>query len=213
MTFISPADYDAWYRTPRGAWMGEAEAKALIRIGGLGRGRTVLDVGCGSGWFSRRFAAEGCAVTGLDPDPAMLTYARRRPGEVRYLRGRMETLPFPDRSFDVVTAVTSLCFVADQCAALREMARVARRAVVLGLLHRRSLLYLMKRDRGAYRGAHWYTRAEARAMTECLGGLATETEMESLLAWPGGPAVGRVVEWLPTVARCGAFLTVIIRFV
>ena len=158
MQILTPAEYDAWYYTARGAWMGEAEAQALIRLGGLGPGQTLLDVGCGSGWFSRRFAAEGCAVTGLDPDPAMLAYARSQPGAVRYVRGRMEALPFPDRSFDIVSAVTSLCFVTDQCAALREMARVARHAVVLGLLNRHSLLYLLKHDRGAYRDQLRYDR-------------------------------------------------------
>lgn len=213
MTSISPADYDAWYRRPRGAWMGEAEAGALIRLGGLGPGRTVLDVGCGSGWFSRRVAAEGCAVTGLDPDPAMLAYARRQPGDVRYLRGRMEALPFPERSFDVVTAVTSLCFVTDQCAALREMARVARRAVVLGLLHRRSLLYLLKHDRGTYRGAHWHTRSEARALASCLDRRASRVQMESLLVWPGDPRMGRIVERIFSAIRYGAFLAVAIHLV
>ncbi len=208
MTPISPADYDAWYRSARGAWMGEEEASALIRLGGLGPGLSVLDVGCGSGWFSRRFATEGCTVTGLDPDPAMLAYARSQLGAVRYVCGRMEALPFPDRSFDIVNAVTSLCFVSDQCAALSEMARVARRAVVLGLLHRRSLLYLLKRERGAYRGAHWHTRTEARALTACLDGRAAEIRLESLLVWPGGPAAGRVLERMPFATRFGAFLAV-----
>ena len=201
------ADYDAWYATSRGAWLGGREVEALIRLGGIGSGTILLDVGCGSGWFTRRFGATGCAATGLDRDPAMIKYARAR-GGADYMQGDMLALPFPDKSFDVVTAVTALCFVDDEHKALAEMIRVARRRVVLGLLHRRSLLYLRKRGRGAYAGAHWHTRAEVEALLHSFPQLRGH-KIETLLFWPGGPVAGRALEKLPWLSRrCGGFMAV-----
>lgn len=207
---VSPADYEAWYATPRGSWIGRIEAEALIRLGGLGPGRCVLDAGCGSGWFSRRFAAAGARVTGVDRDPAMLIHARGLGGGVEYVEGDMLALPMPDKCFDVVTAVTSLCFVADETRALAEMARVARSGIVLGLLHRRSLLYLRKHERGAYSGARWHTRNDAGRLVAGLPGVR-DMEVETLLFWPGGPRLGRVLEAVPGLRRFGGFMAVIIN--
>ena len=39
-------------------------------------GASLLDVGCGAGHFSRRFARVGFSVTGIDPDFAALKFAR-----------------------------------------------------------------------------------------------------------------------------------------
>lgn len=206
---IGPHAYDDWYANPRGEWMGTAEARALIRLGELHDGQTLLDAGCGSGWFSRHFAAAGCAVTGIDHDFAMLDYARGHSTQrIEYVRGDLAALPFPDRSFDMVAAVTSLCFVSDQCRAMREMARVARRGILLGLLHRYSLLYRGKRGKGAYTGAHWHTRSEIAALAKCAGFDSARVRVESLLFWPGEPTLGRPFDHLAPLRRFGAFLAV-----
>ncbi|KAF0102724.1 MAG: methyltransferase [Rhodospirillaceae bacterium] len=42
--------------------------------------RTVLDMGCGTGWLACEMAGRGHLVTGVDPAPAMLDVARGRPG-------------------------------------------------------------------------------------------------------------------------------------
>ncbi len=204
---ISPPDYEAWYTSPGSAWMGDLEADALIRLGGIGPGVSVIDVGSGSGWFSRRFAAAGARVAGVDRDPAMLAYARARGGHVGYLRGDMGALPLPDKCFDVVMAVTSLCFVADETRALAEMARVARRRIVLGLLHRHSLLYLRKHGRGAYTGARWHARGDVERLVAGISGVR-EVEVETLLFWPGEPRLGRALEAVPGLRYFGGFMAV-----
>jgi ubiquinone/menaquinone biosynthesis C-methylase UbiE len=104
-------------------------------------GESVLDVGCGTGWFAGAFAIRGLKVTGLDPDLPALRFARQRDPRIALVKGRAGALPFADGAFDYALAVTSLGFVANPAQALQEMWRVSRRAVVLGLLHRRSLLY------------------------------------------------------------------------
>jgi len=161
---VTPAQYDAWYDTPRGRWIGNTEYDCIRSLLDLQPGDTVLDVGCGTGWFTRRVAADGVQVVGLDRDAEALAFAREHSvGGARYVHGDATALPFADASFDAVLSVTALCFVEKWPRALAEIVRVGRRRFVLGLLNRRSLLWLDKArqgGRGAYRGAHWHTRDE-----------------------------------------------------
>jgi SAM-dependent methyltransferase len=172
-----------------------------------GPGETLLDVGCGTGHFTRRFAAQGLTVTGLDPDPAMLEYARTQEPVVPYVEGTAVRLPFPDQAFDMVTAVTSLCFVTEPERALGEMWRVARRGVLVGLLNRRSLLHRRKAGRGGYAGARWDTLAEARQWAAGLGPTPAATRWGTAVLLPGGGPLARTVERLaPRPLPWGAFL-------
>ncbi|MGE5242571.1 MAG: class I SAM-dependent methyltransferase [Bacteroidota bacterium] len=210
-TTMNPGEYEAWYQSARGSWIAACEFGLMMRLLAPPAGSTLLDVGCGTGHFSRRFAAAGLRVTGLDPDAAMLEHACRLDGGVDYLRGTATALPLPDGAYNCVTAVTSLCFIADAPGALREMWRVARRAVLLGLLNRHSLLYRQNRGRGAYRGARWDTPAEARRWARQLEP-APRVTIRSAIFLPGGDAFARAAEAvLPGVLSWGAFLAVVLR--
>lgn len=159
-------------------------------------GESLLDVGCGTGYFTRRFArAPGLVATGLDPNEAWIDFARAHAvaGET-YLGGVAQALPFPDRSFDLTLCVTALCFVPDQRRALKEMLRVTRRCFAIGLLNRESLLYRKKAGRGAYQGAHWHRPDEVRRLFDGLAvrGLA----LRSAVFLPSGGALARAAEWL-----------------
>jgi SAM-dependent methyltransferase len=207
---LNPSEYEAWYQTARGSWIAGREFDLMMRLMNPPAGATLLDVGCGTGHFSRRFTAASLRVAGLDPDPAMLEHARGLGGRVSYLLGTGTGLSFGDNAYDYVTAVTSLCFIADPERALREMWRVARRAVLLGLLNRRSLLYRQKHDRGAYRGARWDTSAEVRRWARQLEP-APQITARSAIFMPGGGAFARAAEAvLPSVLPWGAFLAVVL---
>jgi SAM-dependent methyltransferase len=207
---LRPQDYDAWYDTPRGAWIATREFVLLRRLMVPVAGATLLDVGCGTGRFSRRFAAAGFEVTGVDPDPTMLGYAAARGAGVRYVRTDARALPFPSGAFDWVMAVTSLCFIADPARALREAWRVARTGVVLGLLNRASLLYCRKHDRGGYAGARWDRFADVRQWARGLQPRVRLTARSAVFL-PSGGSAARVLEVL-SPARCvvGGFLAVVL---
>ena len=160
------AEYDAWYDTDRGRWIGETEYQLLSELLTPQFGEHVLDVGCGTGWFTRRIAAlAGVEVTGIDIDSEALAFAREHDLRSRYREADACRLPFADNSFHKVMSVTALCFVADWSQALAEIVRVTSDRFVVGVLNRHSLLWLEKgRDggTGAYRGAHWHTHRELR---------------------------------------------------
>lgn len=164
---MQPEQYEAWYTTQRGAWIGKEEYGLLASLLAPNPGETLLDVGCGTGYFTRQFATDDAErnVIGADVDLNMLRFAHgHSERSIGFVAADARQLPFRDKSFDLVVSVTALCFIQEEKQALSEMLRVARRRVVLGLLNRHSLLYLAKGwsgGRGAYHGARWHTSTEA----------------------------------------------------
>jgi SAM-dependent methyltransferase len=165
---MNPADYDAWYDTPRGRWIGETEYALAARALAARPGDSLLDVGCGTGWFTRRAAADGLVATGLDPNPGWLDYARDHSSPaLQWTEGDARALPFPDRHFDHVLSIAALCFIDDERQAAAEIVRVVRKRFAIGWLNRASQLYRQKGREGgsgAYRGARWHTAREVRAL-------------------------------------------------
>lgn len=206
---MDPAAYDAWYDTPRGRWIGAAEFDLASRLLKAKPGDSLLDVGCGSGWFARRFAEKNLRVTGLDPDAAWLAWARAHSDPaIRWVEGDARMLPFADASFDHVLSIAALCFVEDERRAVAEIVRVAKRRFAIGWLNRASLLYREKGGgggSGAYRGARWHTAAELRA---CFAGLPVrELKLRSAIFLPSGTGFARSVEkCVPSVLPWGGLL-------
>ena len=201
-----PSAYDAWYHTPRGAWIGGAEFDLLYANLRPKPGASVLDVGCGTGYFTRRLARAGLQATGIDADAATIRYAQSRAvADEQYMIGDARALPFPDRHFDYAVAITSFCFIADPVQALSELSRVSRKCIAVGLLNRHSLLYRQKFGQGAYRGAHWHTPLEVRRLfAQC--GMPRPT-LRSAIYLPQGGTFARLAEAvIPQHILRGGFL-------
>jgi SAM-dependent methyltransferase len=98
---------------------------ALARVD-LSPGDLVLDVGCGVGAFLRLVADRGARPFGLDASVALAALARERVPEAEVRVGDMESLPYADDTFDLVTGFTAFFFANDIVVALREAGRVAK---------------------------------------------------------------------------------------
>ena len=206
---MNPADYDAWYGTARGRWVGETEYALAARCLKTRPGDSLLDVGCGTGWFSRRAAADGLVVTGLDPNPAWLDFARAHSKpELSWVEGDARDLPFADASFDHVLSIAALCFIDDERRAVAECVRVARRRFAIGWLNRSSLLYRQKGRHGgsgAYRGARWHDAREIRTL---FAGLPVKNlRLRSAIFLPSATrCAARLERILPGVSPWGGLL-------
>lgn len=177
--------YESWYDTAgRNADRLEKELLADL-LDGLEEVRTVLEVGCGTGHFSRWFAARGLEVTGLDRSMPMLAAARafRSPP---CACGLAERLPVASRSVDLVVLITTLEFVDDPRAVLAESWRVARRGIVLGVLNRRSRLgrELERRRDPPWPQATLYTVRELRRLVLDAAGERRPRLMVRTTLWP-----------------------------
>ncbi len=184
--------YNAWYYSDKGRWMAQQESDALMQLLQPQPGQSLLDVGCGTGYFSQQFQHKGLQVTGLDISTDMLLFAKQHTRNIEYIQGNASQLPFADNSMDYCAAVTSLCFVPSAQQAIREMWRVARKSVILGVLNRHSLLYYQKRHRAGYRGARWDSLAQIRQWTQSLVPEAGLRYRSAIFF----PAAGRLSRWL-----------------
>ncbi len=90
---------------------------------------TVLDVGTGSGLFAEGFAKEGVAVTGIDAKLEMIEVSRKLVPEAEFEQATVESIPFADKSFDLVFLGFVLHEADDAEQALRECKRCAKHRV------------------------------------------------------------------------------------
>jgi ubiquinone/menaquinone biosynthesis C-methylase UbiE len=86
--------------------------------------RSLLDVGCSAGYVLAAASKAGLDATGLDCAQFAVDLCRSR--GFRAELGSLTKMPFPDSSFDIVTAKHTLEHVAEPMAGLREIARVLR---------------------------------------------------------------------------------------
>jgi len=163
------AHYEAWYETSEGRRADELEKVVLgWLLQSFSGSGSVLELGCGTGHFTRWLSDEGLAAVGLDLSAAMLAEAQAL-GGVPLVRGDARWLPFADGAFDLTAFSTTLEFLERPREALVEALRVARQGVLLGVLNRWSVLGLQRRLAGlfhqtVYDAAHFYGMGELKRL-------------------------------------------------
>ena len=114
----------------------------VIALAAVKPGDHALDLCCGTGDLALALAQRGAEVIGLDFSEAMLEIAEKRRQKnpesplthLKFIQGDAQQIPFPDRSFDIVTVGYGLRNLTNWEAGLAEMNRVAKpgaRIVVL----------------------------------------------------------------------------------
>jgi SAM-dependent methyltransferase len=112
-----PAEVDGWLRD-------------TLR---LGPGKTVVDVGAGTGKFTRRLMATGAKVTAVEPVAAMRAKLTSDLPDVTAVEGTAEAIPLPDGTADAIVCAQAFHWFAT-AEALAEMRRVLRPGGRLGLI-------------------------------------------------------------------------------
>ncbi len=199
---ITPEDYARWRATAVGRLTERLEQDVVFGLSGDLRGRTVLDVACGDGAYSISACKQGARVFGVDISKEMLEAARQRAADckqdITWCVASAEDLPFESERFNVVIAVTALCFVKDPQRTIQEAARVLRPggSLIVGELGRCSLWALSRKVRGwlgssTWSGVHFWTFQNLRRLIE-QAGLRFHSRRTSVYF----PPVGRVAQLL-----------------
>jgi SAM-dependent methyltransferase len=100
------------------SWLADELAAALERRHGPLAGRTVIDLGCGPGYYTAALRARGATVIPIDNDAGELPEAA--------LLADAEALPLPDGAADAVVCSNLLEHTRDAEAVIREIERVLR---------------------------------------------------------------------------------------
>src|SRR3989344_2312006 len=91
------------------------------------RGKKIIDVGCGQGFFSRLLAEKGATVTGVDSAGALLEIAKKESKNIKYVKADAHNLSFAKTGeFDMALCVLSLQNMENLKTALGEISRVLK---------------------------------------------------------------------------------------
>jgi ubiquinone biosynthesis O-methyltransferase len=220
-----PDAYRRWRASRLGQVTDRLEDELIRELVGLPAGRRILDVGCGDGLLAASLARAGAVVTGVDSDPCMLEAGRARAQRAgltaEFVEGDIRALPFAAAAFDVVVAVTVLCFVPDAERAVREMARVLKPGghMVIGELGRWNLWAAKRRisgwlGRSAWGAARFRSADELRRLVKS-GGLGVTATRGAVFYPPCAAAAALLApcdSWLGRRTTAGAaFLAVAAR--
>jgi SAM-dependent methyltransferase len=200
------AHYEPDADVPDGAVAASLGCGNPVEVADLRPGDTVLDLGSGGGLdvllSARRVGPAGKAI-GLDMTEEMLTLAQdhaARAGatNVEFLAGRIEDIPLPGNSVDVVISNCVIALSVDKAAVFTEIARVLRPGGRIGITDILAADTLTDAD-----------RARRAGYVECLAGALTQVEYRSLLDAAGFAGV----EIRPTHPAGDQLLSAIIRAV
>jgi ubiquinone/menaquinone biosynthesis C-methylase UbiE len=212
--------YDNWYAGRRGAMYDRLEKKAIIRyLPPHAKGEKLLEVGCGTGHWSRFFSKYGFEVTGVDVSERMIDIAKSKNiSDASFQVADGHSLPFADDSFDLTAAITTLEFVRDAEVVLREMIRCTRKPgrILLGVLHGLSKVNEQRRRQDSpenpYAAAWLFSPVELKEFLEPYGRVEiTVAGFVPAQSWlmPFGP-------WFERIARMfgsqkGAFIAAVLK--
>ena len=141
---------------PIGDLVASDQAAVLARFAESAAGRTVLDVGTGTGRAALQLAQAGGKVTGVDASEQMLAIARDRAArastEITFLECDAHALTFSDRSFELVVCLRVLMHTPRWRVCISELCRVAERLVILDYPSARSAALLQSFSRTVLSG-------------------------------------------------------------
>jgi len=169
--------YDSWYASRQGAMYDRLEKELIANfLPTQIKGKRLLEIGCGTGHWSKFFNQCGFEVTGLDISEGMISVARQKGiPNVSFHKGDGHALPFQDSVFDLTAAITTLEFVRDAAVVLREMVRCTRKPgrILLGVLNGTSTVNQRRQrqshPQNPYAAARLFTRAELRDLLKPYG--------------------------------------------
>lgn len=162
-------------------------------LGSVPPGKDLLDLGCGTGLFMRRYIEQGGTACGLDISRGMILRAQTRCGDCPVMVATAEQLPFCNETFDAVTSLLAFSYLQHPEAMLEEAFRVLRPGGTIAIitLGKNALTSLVpfiyrvgeklriRRVGMAYFGEHYYEDDEIRDLFSRIGFTDVEVQRRS----------------------------------
>ena len=138
------AVYDEWFSTPMGSYYDRVEKRAINRALKNVSGKKLLEIGCGTGHWSKYFSALGFSVLGIDISFEMLkkTFRKRIPW-AEFIQSNAHYLPLHNGVFDIAVLITAIEFIDEPHNAIKEVIRCLKKPggfLLIGTLNAKSRL-------------------------------------------------------------------------
>lgn len=152
-------------------------------------GQLILDLAAGTGTSSQPLLNAGASAVAVDRSIGMLAHGRRRYQQVDFVAGDALALPFADDTFDATTISYGLRNVVDTAAALVEMRRVTKPGGRLVIAEFSTPTW--RPFKQVYR---WYLgQVMPQLQRFSSNDAAYDYLVESILAWPDQPSLGKTI--------------------
>ena len=168
--------YDLWYESEEGAMYDHFEKKAISKyLPRNVKGMKLLEIGCGTGHWSRFFSENNFEVTGVDVSERMIKIAQDKGiSNASFQMADGRSLPFADGSFDVAAAITTLEFVDNAESVVREMARCTHKPegkLLIGVLNALARFNRRRQQEpeSLYAKAHLFSPGQLKRLLEPYG--------------------------------------------
>lgn len=176
------AGYENWYKTS--GYQADIKEKSLLKwlLKKFPLAGSMLEIGCGTGHFTRWFEDQGMQTTGLDQSRNMIREAQTIGHQV-YIQGDAQNLPFPSNSFDVVAMITALEFLPAPAHCLAEALRISRQGIILGVINKQSSLGRKYKQAGGpiWDAAVFYTPKDLKRIIHKTDGKARKIHWRTTL--------------------------------
>lgn len=141
---LAASVYDEWLSTPMGKYYDSAEKRTIKRALKNVSGKKLLEIGCGTGHWSKYFAALGFSILGVDISFEMLkeTFRKRIPW-AEFVQSDAQYLPLQNDVFDIAVLITAIEFIDEPNIAIKEAIRCIKKpggCLLIGTLNARSRL-------------------------------------------------------------------------
>jgi ubiquinone/menaquinone biosynthesis C-methylase UbiE len=205
-------NYESYYQTKykRADMLEKRLLKKLLEQ--IGDTQTLLEVGCGTGHFTRWMETLRLECYGLDLSSVMLREAKKLWPKGLLLQGESSYLPFKARSFDVVVFIACLEYMPNIVAVFGEAARVTRKGIIIGLMNKwslptiRRIIQVKMGKNPYYKKAKFYSISEIkRILKDSLG------EKYAIVYWATTVLAKALGDKDSTVFPFGSFLGVAVK--
>jgi ubiquinone/menaquinone biosynthesis C-methylase UbiE len=165
-------EYDNYYQRDGGRIIDRIEKEIFaVHLNHTQKGH-LLELGCGTGHWTKFFSEQGFHVTAIDNSAAMLKIAEKKniPNTL-FRKADASRLPFPNHSFSTIVSVTMLEFVKDIHRVIYETDRVLKPGgtLILGCLNALSELGKNKDNDPVFRYGHFLTPDEIEQLLSRFG--------------------------------------------
>ncbi len=142
---------------------------SLLHALGDVRGKQILDVACGQGFFSRALHAAGAHVTGIDIAPELIEIAKKAgPADISYLVASADRIPLPDESFDVAICVLALQNIKNLSGTLAQVSKLLKKGGIFATVLNHPAFRIPRRS-------HWGYDSDVKVQFRRLDGYLSES--------------------------------------